>query len=187
MEFNANTLDSFYQDFLDFLPQFLKGIGFIILAFLIYKILLFITNKLLKVIKVEQLSGKLNSMEILSSNAIEINLNKVIIGIVKFLLILIFIIAGADLLNLPMVSELVGKLIAYLPKLFTAIIIFIVSVYLASQLKTLIQNLLKSFDSSGSKAIGLIVFYVIFIFVSITALNQAGINTEIISNNVSFI
>jgi len=187
MEFNANTLDSFYQDFLDFLPQFLKGIGFIILAFLIYKILLFITNKLLKVIKVEQLSGKLNSMEILSSNAIEINLNKVIIGIVKFLLILIFIIAGADLLNLPMVSELVGKLIAYLPKLFTAIIIFIVGVYLASQLKTLIQNLLKSFDSNGSKAIGLIVFYVIFIFVSITALNQAGINTEIISNNVSFI
>src|SRR5690606_35217752 len=75
----------------------------------------------------------------------------------------------------------------YLPKFFIAVLIFVGGTYLASQAKRLIQNVLKSIDANGSKAVGAIVFYLIFIFVCITALNQAGINTEIISNNVSFI
>ena len=47
--------------------------------------------------------------------------------------------------------------------------------------------MIKSIDSGGAKAISSLVFYLIFVFVSITALNQIGIDTKIISDNLTYI
>ncbi len=187
MELNFNSLENFYQNLAEMLPSILKGILFLIFAALAYWIIILIFNKLLKLMKVDKLDARINNMELLHENSISVNIHKIIINTVKFLLILFLIIIGADLLHLPMVSALVSNLLEYLPKFFIAVLIFVGGTYLASQVKALIQNMLKSIDSNGSKVVGTIVFYLIFIFVCITALNQAGINTEIISNNVSFI
>lgn len=187
MELNFNSLEHFYQNLAEMLPSILKGILFLIIAIFFYWIIILIFNKILKVMKVDRLNAQINNIELLRENSISINIHKIIINTVKFLLILFLIIIGADLLHLPMVSELVGNLLEYLPKFFIAVLIFVGGTYLASRAKSLIQNMLKSIDANGSKAVGAIVFYLIFIFVCITALNQAGINTEIISNNVSFI
>lgn len=187
MELNFNSLETIYQNFTNMLPYILKGILFLLVAILMYWIIVLIISKLLGLMKIDKLDAQINNMELLRQSSININIRKIIINTVKFLLILFLIIIGADLLHLQMVSEVVGNLLEYLPKFFIAVLIFAGGTYLASQAKALIQNMLKSFDSNGSKAIGAIVFYLIFIFVCITALNQAGVNTEIISNNVSFI
>ncbi|NNK73500.1 MAG: mechanosensitive ion channel, partial [Flavobacteriaceae bacterium] len=50
-----------------------------------------------------------------------------------------------------------------------------------------IVALFKSLDISGSKMISQLVFIIILIIVSITALNQAGIDTEIITSNLTLI
>ena len=42
-------------------------------------------------------------------------------------------------------------------------------------------------DLSGAKIISQIVFFLILVFTSITALNQAGVNTEIITSNITMI
>ena len=52
------------------------------------------------------------------------------------------------------------------------------------------RNILDTFKSmqiSGSSLVSNIAFYVIVVFVSITALNQAGVNTEIITSNLTLI
>jgi len=187
MDLNFNSLETFYQNFAEMLPYILKGALFLVVAVLVYWLIVFILNNLLKLLKTDKLDAKINEMELLKGSSINVNIRKIIVGTIKFLLILVFVIVGADLLDLHMVSELVGNLLEYLPKFFIAVLIFVGGTYLASQAKRLIQNMLKSFDSNGSKAVGAIIFYLIFIFVCITALNQAGVNTEIISNNVSFI
>lgn len=187
MKMNFGSLENLYYNFLDVLPNILKGLAFIIIAWIVYKLVVMGTKKLLRVVKIEKLNTILNDNDLVRGSNIEIDISKVILSVVKVLLALIIIFAGADMLNLPMVSAQVGNLIAYLPKLFSAVLIFVIGTYLASQAKKLIQNLLKSFDATGSKAVGGIVFYLIFIFVSITALNQAGVDTQIISNNISFI
>lgn len=187
MKLNLGSLENLYQNFLLMVPGILKALAFIIFSWLLYKLVVMGTKKLLKVIKIQKLNEIVNDNELIRGSNIQIDISKIIISVVKCLLALIIIVVGADFLNLPMVSAQVGNLLEYLPKLFSAVLIFVIGTYLASQAKKLIQNLLKSFDSNGSKAVGGIVFYLIFIFVSITALNQAGVDTQIISNNISFI
>ncbi len=187
MKLDLRSLENLYQNFLGILPEILKALAFIIAAWIVYKLTTLGIKKLLKVVRIHKLNSIINENELLRGSNIEVNISKIILSIVKGLLILIFIVVGADMLNLPMVSAQVGNLLEYLPKFFSAILIFVAGTYLASQAKKLIRNLLRSFDTNGSKVIGGIVFYLIFIFVSITALNQAGVDTQIISNNISFI
>ena len=62
-----------------------------------------------------------------------------------------------------------------------------VGLYIANFIKKAIRGLFESFDLAGDRAISNLVFYVIIITITITALNQAGIDTDIITNNLTII
>ena len=100
---------------------------------------------------------------------------------------MVFLILGSDLLGLSIVSSEVGKLISYLPKIFSAFIIFGFGLYLANTVRQSIQQMIKSLEINGSRLISTIIFYIIVAIISITALNQAGINTDVITKNLSII
>lgn len=187
MELPFDLIENFYADMLRALPQILKGIAFLIAAFLLYTIVMWIVKRLLKVSKIEKLNHMLNQADVLHGSNIKINLSNIITGLVKFILILIILIVGADFLKLTIVSVQIGKLLEYLPKFLIGVLIFVFGVYLASQVKKMINSLIKSIDAGGAKAISSVTFYLIFVFVSITALNQIGVNTEIISDNLTYI
>ena len=86
-----------------------------------------------------------------------------------------------------MVSDGIGSFIAYLPVLISALFIFVIGVYVGSLIKNTIQETFKSMELTGGNLVGNIVFYLIVVFISITALNQAGVDTEIITSNITLI
>ncbi len=57
----------------------------------------------------------------------------------------------------------------------------------ANFVKNGLKSLFESMDMSGGKLISQTVFFLLLTFISITALNQAGIDTEIITNNINTI
>ena len=59
--------------------------------------------------------------------------------------------------------------------------------YLRKNNKNMIYTAANSIGVSGSKAIANIVYYLLFIFIAITALNQAGVDTDIITSNITLI
>jgi hypothetical protein len=97
------------------------------------------------------------------------------------------IIVVSDILNLTMVSEEISNLLRYLPQLFTALVIFTVGLLLANFVKKSIRSFFESMELSGAKIISQIVFLLILVFVSVTALNQAGVDTDIITSNITMI
>ncbi|MBB4119230.1 hypothetical protein GGR32_001526 [Mesonia hippocampi] len=184
---NLNILDSLYAKFADFLPKALMFIAFIVIGWLALKAILYLAKKLLKLTKIDKLSGKINNNDLVEKLNIKINPSSIILSFLKWFLILVLVIIGADMLKLSALSEQTAKLIAYLPNFFTALLLFLGGVYLANLLKKSVYSLLKSIDLSGAKLISLILFYFLIIMISITALNQAGVNTNIITNNLFLI
>ena len=94
---------------------------------------------------------------------------------------------ASDILGLQIISQEISNFLGYLPRLFAALIIFTVGLLLANLIKNGLKSLFESMELSGSKIISQLVFFILIIFISITALNQAGVNTEIITNNVTMI
>nr|WP_293302559.1 mechanosensitive ion channel [Allomuricauda sp.] len=169
------------------LPKIVGAIAILILGWLIIKIVLFILGKILKLAKMDALSERINEMDLLGNGKFKIDIVKITLGFVKWLLLLVFFIVAADILDWGIISTEIGNLLRYLPRLFTALVLFTIGLYLGSIVKNAIKNLFESFEFGGGKIISGLMFYVIVIFMSITALNQAGVDTTIITNNITII
>jgi hypothetical protein len=73
----------------------------------------------------------------------------------------------------------------YLPQLFAVITIFILGLLFANFVKNGLKSLFESMDLSGGKMISQVVFFLLLTFISITALSQVGIDTDIITSNIT--
>ncbi|PZD78233.1 mechanosensitive ion channel domain-containing protein [Mesonia sp. K7] len=186
-QLDFKVLNELYSKIAEITPKIILFILFVIIAWLLLKIVLIIVRGLLKITKIKRLEEKLNDNELVEKLNIKIKPDKIILAFVKWFLILVFIIIGAEFLGLKAISDETSNLISYLPQFFTALLIFIGGIYFANFIKVSVRNILKSFDINGSKTISLLVFYFLAIMVSITALNHAGVETELITNNLFLI
>lgn len=184
------TFDSLTQmgkNVADVIPNIIGAILVLILGWLITKIVIIILKRILKLTKVDRLTKLINEKDIFGTTDIKFNVSGVILGFVKWILLLVFLIVASDIMDWRIVSLEIGNLLRYLPKLFSAIALLMIGLYIANFLKKAILGLFESFDLAGSKLVSNLVFYVIAVIIVITALNQAGIDTNVITNNVTII
>ncbi|PCE64814.1 mechanosensitive ion channel family protein [Sediminicola luteus] len=186
-ELNIELLESLWQQFVGVLPKILGGILFLIVGWLVLKGFLYAVKKGLAYTKVDKLAEKFNENNPMFGGSVKIVPSKIVLTFVKWFLILVFIIVGADMLGLTVVSNQVGQLINFLPRIFSAVAIFFIGAYGAALVRKSITSMLKGFDLNGSKSISTIVFYILIVMVFVMALDQAGIDTEIITNNLFLI
>jgi Mechanosensitive ion channel, conserved TM helix len=168
-------------------PKILFAILILIIGWFITKFVAFLLKRTLKFAKVDRLTNIINDKNLFGETDIKFNVTSVIVGFVKWLIFLVFLIIASDVMEWEIVSLEIGNLLRYLPRLFSAIALFMIGLYIANYIKKAIRGLFQSFDLHGEKAISSLVFYIIIITITITALNQAGIATDIITNNLTII
>lgn len=169
------------------LPTVVGFIGYVILAWVFIKVFLYIVRKILIKTNLDQWSEKLSETKIFGDSTINIVFTKAILGVLKWFLVLIFIMAGAGIFGITAVSDGLKSFFAYLPKLITALGIFVIGVYLGTVVKKAIHSMFKSLEINGGNLVGNIAFYLIVIFLSITALDQAGVDTSVIKQNLTLV
>ncbi|WP_291122410.1 mechanosensitive ion channel family protein [Empedobacter sp. UBA7620] len=184
---NFSLLESLYQEMVLVFPKVVGGIIFIILSYILLKLILILTKYILKLSKIDKLKKALNNNEALKNSSIEVDPSKIILQFVRLFIILLIIIIGSDIFGLTVVSNQIGRIVDYLPQFFSAVLIFAGGFYLANYIKTFLRSLIKSIDLNGANIISNIIFYIILIFTIVTSLNQAGVNTDLITNNLSLI
>lgn len=165
----------------------IKAIMVLVLGLLFVKFIVYLLKRILKLIKIDELTKQLNEIEIVEGKKLNVSISKIIISFAKWALLLILIIVVSEIIGLTIVSEEIGHLFRYLPQLLSAIIIFMIGLFIANFVKKSIQSFFKSFDLSGSKIVSQVVFFVLLTIISVTSLNQAGVNTEIITSNLTLI
>lgn len=181
------SLQNLWLDIAASAPKILGVTVLIIIFLIIVKIITGVLKKILLKANVNKLGDKINEIELAEGKTLNINLVNVLVKTVKWLLYIILITIIADIFQLTMVSEGLQSFIGYLPKLFTALIIFILGLLFATFVKKSLQSLFDSMDLSGGKILSQLVFLLLMILISVTALNQAEIDTQIITDNIKMI
>lgn len=159
----------------------------LVVGWLITKIIVRLIKKGLKLAKVNKLDDKLNEIEIFEGKQLHFDTIKVVSTFLKWMIYIMLLIVVSDVLNLKIISEQISNFLGYLPQLFVGLIIFTLGLLFSNFVKKALKSLFDSMDLSGGKMISQIVFFLLIIFISITALNQAGVNTDIITNNLTMI
>ncbi|MEO9804770.1 MAG: hypothetical protein ABJF04_16055 [Reichenbachiella sp.] len=169
------------------LPNIIGAIFLIVLGWVIAKIVSFVIRKSLGLIKFDKLSEKVNLSEMLEKANIITTPSKIVAKFVYWVIILLFFVTASDTLGWSVVSESISDLISYLPKLFSAIVIFVIGFYIANLVRGGLRGILESLSVTSGTLISTFAFYLIVTIITLTALNQAGVDTAVITSNVTLI
>ncbi|WP_458626728.1 mechanosensitive ion channel family protein [Winogradskyella sp. PC D3.3] len=181
------SLTTMWFEITKIFPNIIGALIVIIIGWVVTKLIVKLIKKVLKLAKANKLDDKLNEIEIVEGKKLNFDTVKIVSNFVKWIMYIILLITASDIMGLEIISNQISALLSYLPHLFAALIIFIIGLIFANFVKNGLKSLFESMDLSGGKMISQIVFFLLLTFISITALNQAGINTEIISNNINMI
>lgn len=178
----------------DLLKRFTSAIPNIFAAFLIAFVGSFIARAAGKITAgvlaktgIDSVAAKLNEIDIVQQYNFQFQISAILGNIIRYMLLLIFLIAATDVLGMPAVSNLIGDLINYVPNLISALIVLVVGLLVANAIKNLVLNTCKSLAIPSAGLIANFVFYFIFLTVLISALSQAKIDTSFVKNNLSII
>jgi len=168
---NFTLVENIVSPILAGLPKFLGAIGLLILLYVIAKIVRKVVRIFLEKMKVDKLAEKFEEIDI----------------IIYYMIIMLSVVAITDMLHLTTISNYLTGLITYLPKVFTAFAFLIVGFLFSEFIRKGIYTAGKSVGIPSAKVISSVIFYFLIINVFISALTQAGIDTEFIQSNLTMI
>ena len=169
------------------LPNVIGALLLLLVGWLIARLVAYAIRKVLQSRTLSRLTDRLNKLAILQNAQVSVDSVRIISQFVYWVILLLFFIAASETLGWTAVSRSIGNLINYLPALLSAIVIALVGLYIAQVVRNVIRAALHSLQVGAASAISTFAFYVIAAIVVLTALDQAGVDTTVITNNLTLI
>ncbi len=152
------------------IPNILAAIVIIAAGVFIAKLVAKLLESLLAGVGADTLIEKITG-----NPAKKISLSKVISAVVKYVLVIIFLVQGINVLNLPVLTEIGAAVIGYMPAVLSAVIIFAIGIFAANTVEALIA---KKFPNA--KACALVAKVAVYVLVAFLCLSQLGVATAIV-------
>lgn len=180
-------LEELYKKSVEAFPNIIFALIIAIIGWIIAKIIAKVVRKVLETLQVDRLADKLNDIDIVSKANVKVLPSKVLSKLVYYLILLVSFIAATDFLGIEAVSTLMSNLINYLPSLLSAVVFFIIGLLVADFIRGIVLTTCQSLSIPSAKIISSIVFYFLFLTVTMSALDQAKISTDFINSSFMII
>ncbi len=168
-------------------PNLLGALAVLIIGLIVSKIASRFVRRILVTIGADKLAERLNEIEIVYKSNIRLAPSKLLAKVVYYFLLFIFVVAATDILNMPVISQLVSEILNYIPILISAMAVFVVGLLISDFLKNVVKTTCDSLGIPASGMISSVVFYFLFLNIAMIALSQARIDTGFIQDNLSII
>lgn len=183
----TGLLQELLTKFTSGLPNLFTAVVILLLGIFISKIISKALQKLLKSIKIDQLGEKLNDIDIVSKADVEIKISTVLSKVLYYFMLLFFAVAATDVLGLPALSDLVKDIFDMIPNLLVAGVILVIGTLVADALRNIVKTACESLGIPSAKLISMLLFYFILINVLVSAMTQAKIETDFLSQNITML
>lgn len=182
----GRSMDLIVDGFTQGLPKVIMVIILLLIFWMVGKFVKRMLIKSLNAIKLDAMMDRIELSPILGQIGIKSSTN-FLAALTYWMIMLIGLLTITEIVNMGILTQGVAEILAYIPKLLVALVIFLIGMMLANTIKKVVYNATNSIGLSGSRVISNIVYYVLFIFIAITAINQTGVDTSIITSNVTLV
>ncbi len=158
-----------------FLPRLLLAILILVVGWLAARAIRFALVKALRAINFHVVTEKAGIDHVLRLGGSEIDTIRILGGLVYCLVILAAVMIAFNSLDLAYVTDLVGRIVLFVPKVMIAIVILVFGAYFARFVGTALTGYLSSHHISEATLVGRLVTYAIVTFAAMIALDQAGL------------
>ncbi len=176
------SLTHFWMQIVSFAPRLLAVIVILIFGWVVARLVRSVVKRALGLMSFDKFAQKSGLEEFMSHGNVNLSSSGIISQIVYWLVMILFIITGANALGLNEVAVLLQQLASYLPHIIVAIVVVIFGTLLARFINRLVFAWLHSIKFSRALAVSTSAEYGIQILAIFVALEQLGIGTQLLNS-----
>jgi small-conductance mechanosensitive channel len=175
------AMESAWQGLIGFLPSLLGDLIVFFIGWLISLGIGKLVTKLLNLLRLNQFLDKLGWRESLEKVDIKFDASEFFGALIKWSLVIVFLMAAAEILSLYQLSQFLAVILSYIPNIVVSALIFVIAVILADFLERIIKGSAQKAGVSYARFLGAVVRWTILVFAGIAILLQLGVATTIIN------
>lgn len=161
---------------LQFLPKLLLAIVIFIAGWVVGSVLAEVVSKIIKAIKIDTVLESAGARGLLRKAGFELNTGAFLGALVKWFIIIVFLVTALDILKLEAVNSfLMNVVLGYIPQVIVATLILIVAAVLADFVQKVTTGGARALESKSAGFVGGIARWSIWIVAILAALNQLGV------------
>lgn len=169
------ALQSLWYGFLNFIPLLVGAIIIFIIGWFISVGIGRLITEILKKIKFNQIFDKGGWKSALEKAEIKVDPSGFIGAIIKWILVIVFLLAAVEILGLVQFADFLKSVLAYLPNVIVAALIFVVTVIVVDIVEKMVRATVESVKVGYGAVVSVIVKWSIWIFAILAILHQLGI------------
>jgi len=170
-----------------FLMNLLMVVLILIVGWIISKGIRMLVVKLLKTLRVDELSERIELDNILAKGGIQYTLTELIGVVFYWVGLLVTFVVAINAVGLTIAADLLNQIVLYVPNVIAAIFILISAMFVATLLKNIVKAAATNIGLAQANLFSKIVVVVILVFAIAIALQQLGIGSRIIELTISII
>jgi len=174
------ALQNLWQGFLTFIPALIGAIVVFVIGWFISVWLGRLVTEILRRIKFNQIFEKGNWDEALAKADIKVDTSAFIGAIVKWILVIVFILAAVEILGLEQFAGFLKNVLNYLPNVIVAALIFVVTVIVVDIVEKVVRASVESIKVGYGHMVSVVVRWSIWIFALLAILMQLRITPALI-------
>ena len=170
-----------------FFVNILLVLVILLIGWLVAKLIKFLITKLLKSIKVDDLSERIELDDLLSKGGIAYALSELIGIVFYWLALLITFVMAINAIGLTVVNGLLDQMVLYIPRIIAGVFILILGMFVATMLKNIVQTAATNAGFSQAKLLAKLVEGIVVVFATLVTFEQLGIAPRLIELIVSIV
>ncbi len=174
----SDSLLGLWYGFINFVPGLLLAIILFLIGWAVGSVVGKAIAQVISALKLDKLFESAGAKEMMDRMGIKLNIGKFFGVIVKWFVIIVFLMASLQIVGLTQVNDFLRTaVLLYLPKVIIAAIVLVIATILADAMKNVVVVSSKAANLSSANMLGAITKYAIWGFALIIALSELGIAT----------
>jgi small-conductance mechanosensitive channel len=176
----VDSVRSFLTQLGTYLPRLLGAILVLIVGWLIAKWIRTGVIKLLGALHFDEISKKSGIDQVLQQGGLQSTMADILAGLIYWTIILVTLLAAVNSLGLTVASDMLSRVVLYLPNVVVAVIILILGALFGRLIQGIVRTYLSNALVSGAAMISNVAYYAILVFAAAVTLEQLGIGQALV-------
>lgn len=171
----SNSFTDLWGRFISFFPSLISAVLIFVIGWIVASLLGRAVVKIIKSVKIDEFVEKTKAGDKFKEAGLELSVSKFFGELVKWFLILVFLMAATNVLKLVVVSQFLNDIILYIPNIVVATIILSVAFLLGGLVYSIVRSSTKAAGVVSASLLAVISKWAIIITGLLAALIQLGI------------
>lgn len=176
-----NSLYNALNNFISFLPALLGALIILVVGWLVSGLLANLIERGLKAVGLEGAVERSGIGDFVRRSGTKLTISGVIAALVKYFIFLIFVQAAANVLGIPQLTEIINRIILFIPNVILAMVIIVIGSLIAKFLSGLVRSSVSGLGVGNANLLATLTNYAILGFAIIAAIDQLGIAATLIN------